>query len=537
MRHWTAYMVLILALIAGAPKPVSAQNLFFEECFTGGITVAGRTSLGVIDGYFRIHWDNSNTIKRAFLFTYRYGNPSDASFELEGLNLEWNASSQFGQSMPDGAFTQSFTVHIQDVSEDLTLNDDSIYVYMDGADIINGIPNQGYWSILCVILYESPSATENICFRAYTASQPQTEAQQYEVSTPLFDGSKDVGFSIYSDRLGSTSIDRSTIGINGELLGNIGGADATNPGGIFTLGGVRGHFYYENGELFGLDDDVPNNTVEDTDGIAVINEYFLDEPSQEFYFSPVNPNPDDRFNVHPAFFIAYSPDCNFLPDLSSMPRTYSLCRGDNLALQAAPGYDNYAWSTTLGTSQVLNDTTLANPICSADTSRWYTVRMWNDDEEGCAQTIPVFVEVNIVPVPQNLEVSPSVCPPATGEIAVINPDGPGSFTYFIDGQVQSSPVFDNLAAGNYTIAVNSAQGCSWDSTVTVPLHPTHEAAFTPNPGSGFTPLEVFFNNSSTDATGYTWLIDGEEVSSSENLLYTFPDSGSFEISLIAYLNE
>jgi PKD repeat protein len=286
-----------------------------------------------------------------------------------------------------------------------------------------------------------------------------------------------------------------------------------------------------------LDDDVPNNTVEDTDGIAVINDYLIDGPTQEIYFSPVNPDPDDRFNVHPAFFITYTPDCDFLPDLSDIPRTYSFCRGESIELEAAEGYDHYSWSTSLGTSDGLNDSTLANPICSADTSLWYTVRMWNEDEEGCSQTIPVFVEVNTVPAPEAIEIAPSVCPPATGEIAIINPAGPGSFTYSIDGVVQLSPVFDELAAGSYEIAVNSAQGCLWDSTITVPLNPTQEADFSPNPSSGFSPLEVFFDNRSTGASDYLWLIDGEEISSSENLLYNFPDSGSFEISLIAFLNE
>ena len=51
---------------------------------------------------------------------------------------------------------------------------------------------------------------------------------------------------------------------------------------------------------------------------------------------------------------------------------------------------------------------------------------------------------------------------------------------------------------------------------------------------GYSPLKVRFKNESTLATGYTWLIDGEPFSSLENTSYTFADSGTYVISLIAY---
>jgi hypothetical protein len=74
----------------------------------------------------------------------------------------------------------------------------------------------------------------------------------------------------------------------------------------------------------------------------------------------------------------------------------------------------------------------------------------------------------------------------------------------------------------------------WDTTVTVALNPVQEASFTATPETGFSPLDVFFNNTSTQATDYQWLIDGVPISTSEDITYTFPDSGSFVVSLIAY---
>ena len=492
---------------------------------------AGLGGLGELDGSFQINWDNTNSLRNAYAITYRYDRPEPIEFSINNASLSWEYDSQVGEEFLDGTFTNYFAVHVQEITDLIEIDSGVITVNMNGNKISADHPNQGWWSIMCVFIYENASINQKSCIDMYTASQPQNSPQEYFITTPSYSTLSDIGFSIYAERIGQTSLDNSIVGINGSLLGEIGHWSGNE------LGSVQGHFYYENGSLTGVSDNTADNIISGSDGLALINEYIVEEPNQEIYISPLNFPPTGPANPHPAFFLSYTPDCNFLPDLSDMPRTYSLCRGESIELQAAVGYDNYSWSTSLGNSDGLSDSILANPICSADTSLWYTVRMWNDEEEGCSQTIPVFVEVNTVPVPQNIEITPSVCPPATGGIEVINPAGPGSFTYSIDGVVQLSPVFDELAAGSYDIAVNSAQGCVWDSTITVPLNPTQEADFTPNPSSGFSPLEVFFDNQSTGASDYLWLIDGEEISSSENLLYNFPDSGSFEISLIAFLNE
>jgi PKD repeat protein len=82
--------------------------------------------------------------------------------------------------------------------------------------------------------------------------------------------------------------------------------------------------------------------------------------------------------------------------------------------------------------------------------------------------------------------------------------------------------------------IETATGCTWDSTIVLPLNPVQEASFKANPDSGFTPLDVLFNNTSTQATDYQWLIDGEPISTNENLNFTFADTGSFEVALVAY---
>ncbi len=86
----------------------------------------------------------------------------------------------------------------------------------------------------------------------------------------------------------------------------------------------------------------------------------------------------------------------------------------------------------------------------------------------------------------------------------------------------------------YDISVEDDLGCTWDSTATVIYNPIHEAAFSANPDSGFSPLTVFFDNQSTNASGYEWQINGENISESENLNYVFEEPGTYQVMLIAW---
>lgn len=509
---------------------LQGQNLFFEECIVGGVTAAGRTgSLGPMYGKFQIHWNPDFELKKAFAFTYRYGRPVDNQIILNGVPIPLNCSSQIGNEQPDAAPIGQFAVHGIDITNSIEISDDSISVILDAYD--GGDPiNTGWWSVMCVFIYESPETVEPVCLRIYTADRTQFAPQEYTFSTPTYDDEKDFGFSIYSDRVGSDATDRSIIGINSNFLGNIGGSDATNPMSGFNDGGVRGHFFYENGELFGLDDDVPNESVDDSDGIAVINEFLINDDEQELYLSALSYPSSGRFNPHPAFFLTYTPDCSALPDLGEVPRRYTFCRGDTVQITTTDEYENFEWSEAAG----LSDSTVANPLCFADSSGWYTVKMWNEAQPGCSQTLPIFIEVNDIPRPGSLNITPSACPQNSGQIQISDIPGKAPFTRWLNDEFQASGTMSDLVAETYDLRIHSAVGCVWDTTLAVPLDPFQEASFVPNPETGFSPLEVFFDNTSTQATDYQWLINGIPISTNENLLHTFADSGSYEISLIAY---
>ncbi|NEN24642.1 hypothetical protein G3O08_14135 [Cryomorpha ignava] len=529
--------ILFLTLAFFLYKPTWGQNLFVEECFVGGVTVAGRTSLSITDGFFKIKWENNYSLKAAYALSYRFRSPPSTEFMVNDNTFIWDSSNQFGDQQAGNISSDYFAVNVLDITNQIEISSDSCYVYMNGIDYSKGF-EQAYYSLEFVFLYESPSISDTTCLRIYTASQPQYIPQNYSFVLPDYNPYKDVGFSIYSDRLNNFYEDRTCIGINGDNIGCVYGWDKTNLG----TSGVRGHFYYENGELQGLDDDTANTRVFKSDGIAIINQYLTDQPLQQLYLNPVNyNNPIWGFNNHPAFFIVYTPNCS-LPQ-GDMPRSQSTCRRqapnrgqpdytEPIEFSAIPGYDHYAWTPAAG----LSDSTIANPICNADSSGWYRVRMWNDDEDGaCAQTIPVFLTVGKVPRPKSLQIIPSTCPANTGKIIFGGMDGKAPFQYTVNGETKNSSMFENLAPGSYELSVQDALGCLWDSTVVLDVNPFQTAAFSANPDSGYSPLKVVFHNQSTNATSYVWLMDGEPFSTSPNYTgYTFADTGTFTVALIAY---
>ena len=81
------------------------------------------------------------------------------------------------------------------------------------------------------------------------------------------------------------------------------------------------------------------------------------------------------------------------------------------------------------------------------------------------------------PVPSDCENPPSInlvssteanCNQSNGSITVAGTGGEGDLTYQITGGTfQSSPLFDNLVAGNYTITVKDANNCTAELQATV----------------------------------------------------------------------
>src|SRR5690554_1853316 len=142
-----------------------AQNLFLEECFVGGVTAAGRASSGLLNGSFKIKWESDHVLKDAYVLTYRYGRPMSKTFMVNNTQFSWNENSQIGEEQIDTENHEFFAVHGMNITDQITIEDDTIYVYMNGHDYIPLHPNQGRWSLEFIFLYTSPSINNPACIR------------------------------------------------------------------------------------------------------------------------------------------------------------------------------------------------------------------------------------------------------------------------------------------------------------------------------------------------------------------------------------
>ena len=141
--------IILLALFSLC-EGLQGQNLFFEECFVGGVTAAGRTSQGLLNGKFKIHWEENFDLKKAFALTYRYGRPSEKNIILNGIPFSLNLNSQVGEELSDAQeIIDYFAVHAIDITESIQITDDSISVYMDGFEGGTTV-GTGFYSVMCL---------------------------------------------------------------------------------------------------------------------------------------------------------------------------------------------------------------------------------------------------------------------------------------------------------------------------------------------------------------------------------------------------
>ena len=510
---------ILLFLLLTEFRTLRCQNPFIDRTFDGGVCGFGFTATpGPGSGTVDMRWIEGMEIIEAYAVTHRYGRPEPYSMFINGFEVEWNLDNQYGVETIAPSPLFYYATHVAELDPTIFNSDQCSFELPPSNEELN----TGYWSIYILILYTHPSLEQPVRVTSFLSDQPVDVPQSYTLPNFIYDDEFDVGFAVHADRLSGFFIDRSRASINDIVIGDFYTPDEQ---GSESTSGAKGHFYYENGELFGLDDDFPNNSFDESDVIARVNDFILQGTNNDITIRKVSQI--DYGNVHPSNYIISTPNCTV--STNTVTNTISLCIGQSTTLTALEGYENYEWTPATG----LDDPFSQNPNCSADYSTWYRVRMWNED--GCTQTIPIHVIVNDIPRPENLNIQASTCPANTGFIGLNNPSGRGSFTYTVNGESQNSPEFSFLAPGIYDVSVESSTGCSWDSTLTIPLDPPQEAIFESRPESGYTPLETVFINQSTNAEFYTWLINGEIVSDSRNFGQTFSDPGTYEISLVAYV--
>ncbi len=111
-----------------------------------------------------------------------------------------------------------------------------------------------------------------------------------------------------------------------------------------------------------------------------------------------------------------------------------------------------------------------------------------------------------------------------------------------DTSTELNPDFTYTEPGTYQIYVSATSpfGCSVDTQLAVPVRvlesPVADFRFVPNEINILDP-DVFFFDQSFAAVSWQWFFDSLGVSREENPVFTFPDTGAYEIDLVvSHLN-
>jgi gliding motility-associated-like protein len=523
-----------------------SQIVYYQDVCKCGVTGAGfSTGLGVGSGSFSLDLDSQTGIRKAFLLVLRYGRyAADAVITINNTPFEMDSSSfsgfYFTSPLNPNSATPEIFIHTLDVTNWLSeapTNDFNVDIPLQ----LNSCIGCQYSALYLYVLYDDSLSSTNLTSYVLLNDKPDKESVFYqltEMSAKTLNSP--LGFATFFDRMGNNN-DGSYLsfydGVTPINLGLMFGPDNVNS---FWYGaGVKGHFNYQNNVLYGLDDDTPDYSVGGSDGLIDVKEYLNNNELswQLEYETPFLTG----FNIYSSVFLTYSTPCDTFS--VSVPNDTTVCAGENLQLNASGGTSTgsataYEWSAS--TPAALNDlscTDCPNPIFSGEASRFYTVRIWNND--SCSLVRPVKINVRPRPLFGAITTTPSECGASTGSVSVSVAAGtasPVSFT-LNDTLTQSSGLFSNLAAGNYTLSFTDGNGCvSLDTIITVAEVNTTVSQFTVSPGYGTVPLQVILNNTSQNATNFLWSVNGSSMGAILES-YVCDPSGVYTIELIAWQHD
>ena len=367
----------ILFFIISCSFQSSAQKLFHQDVYYGGVTTAGfSTGIGAWwpEDTITVNIEPGSTIRNAWMFVYRVGYPDENSIVLDGelINIDSlnNFLVEFSHINPFAVPIRIYAIDIKNIIEP-NKTDYPIEILN-----INEPLNWGWWSPILYIEYEN-SNLDKITTSLWYNDLDMIGQETYNFENfNTINFSNDVGLSLFTDRVISSN--PYNIFINSTQIGEFNQNDSYNTS--TNAVGVQGHFYYQNSELFGLGDDVPNTTMYGSDGIAIINNYLNTGDTGYQLKMEQHQNPSNNGKaVNLIFPHAYTTPCDTFS--TQIIADTAVCQGDSLQLFASGG-SNYEWLNTAG----MDAPNSAMPTVSPDSSQLYVVSIENTP--GCSRSIP-----------------------------------------------------------------------------------------------------------------------------------------------------
>ncbi|MBA2583276.1 MAG: hypothetical protein H0V01_07815, partial [Bacteroidetes bacterium] len=498
------------------------QQIYYQDVFNGGVTVAGFSfCMGAGNGNFNVYIEPGSTVRKAFLFSYKIGiETSPADIKLNGKIYNINNQNKVSKIIDNFiASAPNYSIHAVDITNDISpiITNYNIEIPPQPiAPCLNCVVGCPY----IVILYENPILPVTNLVIVLNDKNTSVNNQYYLSKVNPINSMMPVGMSIISDRMADTIYDGSYVYVENNLLGLIGGSDAVNE--LFGCG-VKGHFYYQNNQLFGLDDDIANNVMKGSDGLADIKNQ-LTYNSISFNYKVIHQGVALYSNPLLGFNFAYNTTCN--PFTTTIAKDTTICSGTKAQLTATGGI-NYEWLP----QQNLSCYNCPNPVFAGQKTTTYTCRIWSTD--SCSKVLPVRVLVK-EPRPDTVNVTNGICGDNNGSFKLGQlQNGTAPFVYSIAGQTNTTGNFTGLGSGTYTYKVTDAMGCVFSDTVSITETNQVKAGYLTQKFKD-EPLKIGFINNSKNATHYIWVFPNGDTLYSENFTQLFDSGGTYEVMLIAY---
>jgi gliding motility-associated-like protein len=530
MQFLKDYLLFSLSMVLSLS--VLGQISYYSDCFQGGVVGDGYNAwyTGGIS-QVNLPMPAGSTVRKAFLFSNIYkwqGNlipAQDKIIEINGLPLTLSEQHTVGNSINMQSNQTVVSTTVLDITNfiDPSISSYVINPFINESPVVTPL----YSDFYILVLYEN-NLLINTCLDVYLNNSNTTPQLSYalNVQNPV-NLLNEIGLTLHSSSICDNSIDRYDVFVNGTSIGSIGGQEDNT---TVYCAGVTGSFYFENGQLFGIGNDVPNATMNGLDAIANIQPYLTDENVHVRFEYTSNFSPYS--NLINQLFLAYTTPCDTFS--MSVPNDTTVCAGTQLQLNVTGG-QSYEWLATNAPSGApgLSCTDCPNPIFTADSSMHYAVRIWNND--SCSVVRPIHILVNDLQIDSTLLSSPD-CGASNGDIEVFH----NAFVWqetelYLDGVLQvSDTLASNLADGTYTLHLQDEMGCVGPTiTINLPAVNTTIAQFGLDPLYGNAPLEVNVYQLSHNATNYEWYVNGDFVGNSLSN-YTLPNGGEYTFELVAW---
>jgi gliding motility-associated-like protein len=161
----------------------------------------------------------------------------------------------------------------------------------------------------------------------------------------------------------------------------------------------------------------------------------------------------------------------YQPAVLNLGNDTSICRGNNVLLDAGTGFGSYLWQNG-STAQTFNTTTTG------------TYSVTGIDANTCVVSDAINITVNPLPIP-GLPDSVKICP---GTIDTLNAT-PGYVSYLWNTSETTSSIIVNSNT-YYKVIIQDVNGCINSDSTWVLFHPIPKLAFTAAPLSGCPPINL-----------------------------------------------